>query len=137
VSDEILDIYVRGIAQTKGSWKSINTRRGPRLIPDNPDEEAWATQIAWQAKLALKHKHGPDKRRYTVTILVELPPRAGRKSYNRDVDKLARSCLDALTGVIYADDEQVDRLVIEKCRGGVPGMRLIVSECDPTIEGHT
>lgn len=37
-----------------------------------------------------------------------------------DVDKLARAVLDALTGVIYLDDAQVARLVVDK-RWADPG----------------
>lgn len=122
-----LDITVPGIAQTKGSWRSVTTKRGPRLIPDNEEEKAWAELIAWHARAQLKNA-APTAKRYAVRIVAELPPRMGRKSYNRDVDKLARSCLDALTGILWIDDEQVDRLEISKCRGVEPGMHIVATE---------
>lgn len=125
-----LDIYIEGVAATKGSWRSVNTKRGHRLIPDNPDEQAWSQLIAWHARAKLKNAE-PTKLRYAVHIVCELPHRAGRKSFNRDADKLARSALDSLSGVLYADDEQVDRLVVDKYRGDVPGMRIRAWEYEP------
>lgn len=128
----VLDIVVEGIPQTKGSWRSVNTKRGHRLIPDNPDEAAWAQLIAWTAKAKLKNTIALDKtRRYSVNIDVVLPPRIGRKSYNRDADKVARSVLDALTKIVWFDDEQVDCLHVYKQRGDSPGAHIIVWDITP------
>lgn len=43
-----------------------------------------------------------------------------------DIDKAIRSVLDALTGVVWGDDSQVGRLVIEKRYGERPGVRVLV-----------
>ena len=48
-----------------------------------------------------------------------------------DVDKCARSCLDALSGVAFRDDRQVSRLVVEKQYGDVPGVFVSVAEMAP------
>ena len=46
-------------------------------------------------------------------------PKSHRKNSTalprQDVDNVAKAVLDALTGVAWADDRQVRRLVIEKC----------------------
>lgn len=46
-----------------------------------------------------------------------------------DVDKLARSVLDSLTGVLFADDSQVTELVVTKDYG-TPGVTVEVYSAD-------
>lgn len=43
-----------------------------------------------------------------------------------DLDKLARTVLDALTGIIYLDDSQVAGLSLEKVYGDEPGAAVVV-----------
>lgn len=127
--DHVLTFIVRGIPMTKGSWRSVTNRKTnkPVLIPDNPDEEAWATAVAWSGRAAYKAKP-PREGRVRVTAEFTMPPKVGRKNYNRDVDKLARSALDALTKVVWLDDEQVDELICRKRRGDSPGATIIIEE---------
>jgi Holliday junction resolvase RusA-like endonuclease len=47
-----------------------------------------------------------------------------------DVDKLARSVLDSLTGVLFHDDAQVVHLVVSKDYGDAPGVRVFVADAD-------
>lgn len=50
-----------------------------------------------------------------------------------DIDKLARACLDALTGVTFKDDAQVVRLVAEKryaVEGQQSGVMVTVHEVE-------
>lgn len=106
---------VDGMPVTKGSWKP-GRGRGGRIVlrPDNDGEASWAKQVGWAARQAMRCPLEPSKlARYRVELefTLELPKgRAGR----RDIDKLARSVLDALTGIVWADDEQVDQLHLEK-----------------------
>jgi Holliday junction resolvase RusA-like endonuclease len=44
-----------------------------------------------------------------------------------DLDKLARCVLDALTGVVYADDSQVVGINASKCYGAETGCILTIS----------
>ena len=43
-----------------------------------------------------------------------------------DVDKLARSCLDAMTKIVWRDDSQVIKLTAEKTYGDPPGVSITV-----------
>lgn len=53
---------------------------------------------------------GPDYHSYEVSIWIE-----GLGPNDRiDVDNIAKSCLDALTGLLWRDDRQVVRLSVEK-----------------------
>lgn len=108
---------VDGMPVTKGSWKPGHGRGGRIVMrPDNADEPAWANAVAWAARIAGRGEHKPSKTsRFSVHLEFTLePPPSARRTNRRDIDKLARSVLDALTGIVWADDEQVDHLVIDK-----------------------
>jgi crossover junction endodeoxyribonuclease RusA len=106
-----VSIWVDGVAETKGSWISLGHGR---VKADNPREKAWATAVGWAAKLHLRGA-APRIERIGVTLLLRLPPRPNKTKKNqRDIDKLARSILDALSGIAYVDDEQVDQLTVNK-----------------------
>lgn len=45
-----------------------------------------------------------------------------------DLDKLTRAALDAIKGVVYADDSQVVRIDVAKVYADVPGLRATVAE---------
>jgi crossover junction endodeoxyribonuclease RusA len=49
-----------------------------------------------------------------------------------DIDKLARACLDALTGVLFADDSQVVELVATKDYSALTGCVVVI---EPLYEG--
>lgn len=121
MSDLVLDISVDGIPMTKGSWKIY----GRKLVPDNEGEPGWAAAIGWAARAKLRNAPAV-KARYAVRLEFTLPAPKGRQRYRRDIDKLARSVLDALTGIVWTDDEQVEWLQCGKCRGDLPGARIIV-----------
>lgn len=131
-----LSFRVDGFPQTKGSWKVAGRKRNgaPRMLPDNPEESAWAETVAWAARnaAAQARHYMADDRRYAVALDFTLvpPPNRSRK-HRRDADKLARSCLDALTGIIWLDDEQVDRLEVVKGIVGPgrpkPGVAVVIT----------
>lgn len=66
-----------------------------------------------------------DFRSYDVRIWLDSRPHA-----RIDVDNVAKACLDALTGVIWRDDRQVVRLLVEKSTGDQSAVVLAVKPCD-------
>jgi len=58
---------------------------------------------------------------FAVTIWIEQPG-TGRRL---DCDNVAKACLDALTGVVWIDDSQVVRLVIEKVQSDSESITLL------------
>lgn len=125
----VLEFSVRGMPQTKGSWRVFMRKGRPVLVPDNDAEPAWAQLVGWAARAKLRNIIEPDKlARYRVTMLFALPVPAGRgRKGRRDGDKLARSILDALTGIVWADDEQVDTFTVDKIIGEAePGVMITI-----------
>ena len=122
---EVLRIDVAGIPMTKGSWKPIQRAGRTRLIPDNEGEPVWAASIAWAARAKLRGAD-PTKCRYAIDCDFILPLKNGNRG-KRDVDKLVRSVLDALTGIVWVDDEQVDDIVAHKTHNStmVPGVTIV------------
>ncbi|MGJ3232283.1 MAG: RusA family crossover junction endodeoxyribonuclease [Oceanicaulis sp.] len=57
----------------------------------------------------VRPKYGP----YEVVIEIERTP----DSPVHDVDNVAKAVLDALTGIVFHDDSQVERLHVEKITG--------------------
>jgi len=102
-------IDVSGLPETKGSWRGLGKGR---MKSDNPREKAWADAVGWNAKLMMRGKL-PLVGGALVTLDFILPPPVGKK-HQRDLDKLARSCLDAMSGIVYTDDELVRELVSHK-----------------------
>lgn len=116
---EELSFTVPGMAQTKGSWKpGRNSRTGGVVLrPDNRAEPSWADAVGWTGRHALQKLETPiaDDRRYHVELVFLLPkPPSRARTNRRDIDKLERSVLDALTGIVWLDDEQVDTLNTDK-----------------------
>ena len=104
--------------------------------------DAWRHAIATEARAARWHEDlldGP----VTVRVTFRLPcpqghvgsrglrPSAPRHPSTRpDLDKLARAVLDALTGVVFADDAQVAELIATKvyaAQGRQPGAEVEVA----------
>ncbi len=107
----------------------------------SPGNAAWEAEVAKAAMLAMANSR-PRFRRVEagpVTLQVEfrlpLPQRLKRApgtphTGKPDLDKLARSVADALTGVAWADDMQVDELRATKAYAnvarGAPGVDVTV-----------
>lgn len=64
---------------------------------------------------------GPNYENFEARIWIE----GYRRGRRLDADNVAKACLDALTGLIWRDDRQVTRLVVEKLAGG--GERIVVA----------
>jgi len=122
---------VFGIAQPKGSTKAfvplawakaaVRKNQAPRAIitHDNTRTQAWQQLVADQAQDVAGDGLFLGALVVTVTFILPRPITLPRKVRHHvtlpDVDKLARSVLDALTGILYLDDKQVVDLHARKC----------------------
>lgn len=105
-------IRVTGVAVPQGSKVVM---RGRLVDVRSKDLKAWRKTVA--AEIA-KHFPAPFKGAVEVELHFLLPkPKTVRRllpHVKPDVDKLARACLDAMTGIAYEDDSQVTDLIVRK-----------------------
>jgi len=87
---------------------------------DNP---YWYDAVSVECRFSLLKPASAPKTRRTWPI--------GARS--GDVDKLARLILDALTGIVFADDSHVVELHVSKDYG-VPGVEIVVDAVELVVE---
>jgi Holliday junction resolvase RusA-like endonuclease len=94
--------------------------------------------------LAKKYHMSPSERALEVSIVFYMGiPKSYSKKFREDalrkrelhvkkpdVDNLAKGTLDALTGVLWKDDSQIVKLIIEKVYGEIPRIEMEVHEID-------
>lgn len=130
-ADRVLEFTVVGVAIPKGSGRAVISRTTHRAMfkPDNPKTKGWQQTIAATAATALQRPEHAN-RRFTegpiALAVVFYLPRPQRLLTKRrapipvahttkpDLDKLIRSCKDALTGVVWTDDAQVTDVIARK-----------------------
>lgn len=97
-------VCVEGEPRAQGSLRAY---RG-RIVHADPNLSEWRERIAWAVRAAMPAlPDGAERWEWTVVAHVYV-------SRPRDVDKLARAILDALTGVVWADDRHVVALGIRR-----------------------
>ncbi len=152
----IVTFTVAGLPQPKGSAKAfvplkwareaVAVGKAPRAVitNDNPDAANWQQLIASQAQGAAEGVLFVGPVIVAVIFRLPRPASAPRRVVHHltkpDVDKLARCCLDALTGVVFADDKAVVDLRARKVfapPGGLPGADITVGEAIAPEPTHT
>jgi crossover junction endodeoxyribonuclease RusA len=124
---------VAGLPVTQGSKRAYVVNGRPVLA-----EQAGSQLKAWRYAMAMAAgdtHHGPlleGPVAVTLTFGLLKPASAPKRrrtwpiaARSGDVDKLARAALDALTGVVFADDAQVVELRVSKDYG-LPGVEVEV-----------
>lgn len=124
----------RPVRQTDGTTRWVVTER-------NPNIKSWEAQIRHAASY---YAHGPLVRHAVAVELnfifarprshygtgrnaLRLKPSAPQEmTTTPDVDKLARAVLDALTGILWADDSQVTALGVRKVYGEPERLEIAV-----------
>lgn len=115
------EFTVLGKTATKGSTRSFV--RGGKVVTlaDNKNLGAWTQAAKWAAKTAgAKLVSKPNAVMLHVCFQFMPPksdPTRAEHTVKPDIDKLLRAVLDALTGVAYEDDSQVDTVIATKSYG--------------------
>ena len=134
----VLSFTVEGKAEPQGSARAFMPKAGgrfPIVTSDNPKLKAWRRTVGIVALEAMKRRGcmefaGP----VTLTVDFYLARPQSLKAFEPhvkrpDVDKCARSLADSLTGICYADDSQIDMLVVRKgyaAPGTLPRAEIVV-----------
>lgn len=130
--------------QPQGSIKGFvlpgKNGKGPRAIltTDNKRLKPFRSELTRCAMVAMgeqgitepfAEKHVPVQ--LAITLIFNKPKSVSKKRSKMvvkpDIDKLLRSCLDSLTGIIYADDAQVVDVRIKKDYGPVEGAGVLAT----------
>lgn len=128
----IVSFAVLGRPQPQGSIRAFMVKGKPRLTSDNEKMRPWRQQVGWSA---LEARAGAEMALEGVPVRVQATfylakPKSAKKAVlepckKPDLDKLCRALLDALKGILYADDSQVTTITASK-RFGLPERTEIV-----------
>lgn len=137
----MIRFFAAGIPSTKGSARAF-VRGGRAIVTNDAGAKAkvWAGIVSSAALDAMRGKAPIFELPLDVMVTFYLPrpkshsttrglrPNAPTHSSSKpDADKLVRCALDALTGIVFGDDAQVARLVVEKrYANGAAGMAVSV-----------
>jgi Holliday junction resolvase RusA-like endonuclease len=114
-----ITFFVPGVPVPKQSFRysSIRNFQPERLT-------AWQDTVTLIAKSATRSLKWPSRSMFSVSLIFYLPDRR-----RRDPDNLSKAVLDACSGVIWYDDDQVLKLKIEKVPcSSRPGVEITVEE---------
>jgi Holliday junction resolvase RusA-like endonuclease len=100
-----------------GPWRDCIAAACTQVITDPPMQDPLAMKCRFVFKRPRSH-FGTGRNSGKVRLSARRTP--GRP----DIDKLARTVMDALTGILYIDDSQVVTLVCSKEYGSASGLDL-------------
>jgi crossover junction endodeoxyribonuclease RusA len=116
-----ISFTVSGHAKPKGSMRAFVPKGWKRPILTNASlaTKTWEQSVRLASQeFANTYTTDPVRvrLRFSLPRPKSLSSRASRAHVKRpDLDKLIRACLDAMTGVLWADDSQVYSLSATKC----------------------
>ena len=126
-----------GKPEPQGSARAFVVRGRAIVTSDNPALKEWRTQLGRAAQACPDYTGVliPGPVRIEATFLLQKsksrPRRDTHPTSNPDLDKLARALLDAITGVLIANDNQVCDLDVRKRwaeAGDAPHVTVTVAE---------
>lgn len=126
----MIKFTVYGKCQAQGSTRAFIPKgwNRPVITSTNKNLKPWRQEVSICALRAMADHGGelicrPFAVRLCICFYIEKPISVSKSrnlpSVKPDVGKLARSCEDSMTGIVYEDDAQITDLVIAK-RYGVP-----------------
>ena len=108
-------VFVPGTPEPKGSTKSFATKTGKVVTTnDNPDTKPWQATVASFVRQEIGSAIVYPEGAVRIDLTFVMPRRSAEPkrftpphTRKPDLDKLVRAILDALSGLIYTDDNQV------------------------------
>jgi Holliday junction resolvase RusA-like endonuclease len=131
---------LRGQPVAQGRPRFVARTRSGRLLA-HPIAYTPAASRAWRRDVALQLRAAaggaaPPTGPLALTVVFVLPGPLRCRRGEPDVDNLAKAVLDAGTGILWVDDAQVGRLVVEKrgaAAGESPGAWLLLAAWEPPL----
>jgi crossover junction endodeoxyribonuclease RusA len=125
---------VYGKAEPQGSTRAFIPKGWKRAIitSDNPKLKSWRQELAKVSMQACRHKgEFPLSEAVGVVLtFIFAPPKKPKSVYKTtrpDLDKLMRSTLDGMTGIVYDDDSQVVKAELSKGYGVPERVEIFVT----------
>lgn len=114
----MIEFWVAGVPQSQGSTRAFVVKGKAVTTSANPKNKSWreAVRSGFEQHFA-SLVEVPVKVELTFVLprTQSLPKRFERPHTTKpDLDKLIRSCLDAGTGIAWADDARVDSITARK-----------------------
>lgn len=130
---------VRGVPAPQGSKRAFVVKGRAVLTEASARVKPWRQDVKTAAEEALNGRApltAPVEVR--VTFVLPRPASAPRSRFLPDVtpdlDKLARSSMDALTAAgVFDDDKRVCDLHVRKVYGIIPGAEFLIQPIDPEV----
>lgn len=134
----MIEFTVYGTPVPQGSIRAFMPKgaKHPVLTGDNVKTKPWRQDVARIAQLAMQEKGARLFCRPSAVVVqcqfYFVKPKSASKSVAHkttkpDLDKLARSLLDALTGICFEDDSQVTWLFVSKHFDSTPRAEITVT----------
>lgn len=127
---------VLGIAKPKGSLSAFTLPNGHAILTEPKHHKAWQREVR-DGAVATVGEDGPLEGALWVRMVFYLPrPKSAPKTVRTvpttkpDIDKLCRSALDGMTGVVFHDDSQVAMCVHAKVYSRRPRVAVEVRALD-------
>ena len=133
-----LSFTVHGEPIPQGSMRAFLPKgwKRPIITAANKRTKPWRQEVAGAALSAMEKdlmdcagKNVPL--RLVVTFKLQKPKSVKKSVIEKvtkpDLDKLVRSVLDSLTGIVWTDDSQVVEILARK-QFGTPGAQIVVEE---------
>ncbi len=114
------EFRVMGTPEPQGSARAFVRGKRAIITSDNKDLSAWRQAVRYEAQRYVEEHKIPCASRKMEAVRLEAVFRFHRPTsiskriqlHNKrpDLDKLLRAIGDALTGIVYEDDGQIDRI---------------------------
>lgn len=140
--NETIHLWVYGKPAGSGSKTAYRTPKGKMIVtPASKYQKPWQEAVKWSFLQSEYAKMIPLTEPLAVDITFILPrskshfgtgKNAGKLKISApmypatrpDIEKLARSTNDALTGLVWKDDSQIVSLILQKIYGDRSGARI-------------
>lgn len=132
----MIRVNVLGEPRPKGSFRAGVSTHGKAFLKESGGERlaTWREQLSASFQVVAERLDGPLEGPVAVFCHFRFTPPKKRTwawpvaKRRNDVDKLCRTVLDHLSGVLIEDDAQVVLLVATKTFDQIPGARIVVEE---------
>jgi Holliday junction resolvase RusA-like endonuclease len=136
-----ISFFVSGTPVPQGSMKAFRVKNSDKIVMTHSNNKLaeWRNIISDMAiNMSETHEWGIAERGEAIEVKMKFffsRPASRKKdrcmTTRPDLDKLIRAVNDALTGILYEDDSQINIMLAEKCYitdNQIPGVSIIVTK---------